>query len=82
MENSRRSERFLGCRAVRGFYCKLGVGPLLGGGEGPMSKWSRTLIIQKQNFACKIVTQMLSNIRVQKSASSDTRTGGFFILLC
>ena len=30
----------------------------------------------------KIVTQMLGNIPVQKSASSDTRTWGFLMLLC
>ena len=34
-----------GCRAVRGFYCKLGVGALLGGEEGPMSKWSKSMIL-------------------------------------
>ena len=32
-------------RAVRGFYCKLGVGAFLKGGEGDMSKLSRTPII-------------------------------------
>ena len=69
MENSRRSERFLGCRAVRGFYSKLDVGATLGGGEGQNPHYSK--------FACKISTHSLGNI-VFKKVLRATRGRSFF----